>query len=347
MPCPRKKRVGVAPANPLARTGGATLHPTNPTLSFVLTRAVHLTACLLLLSTCVFDRFVLPRQLHRELDINSLWRPIARVLLLISIPFALASGAAWLGLVAIEMSGLPAPEALTPDVLRTVWTQTRFGLVWQLHALFWAMTAIASLPLLFRLRPSVPASTSAWLALISAVLLCASLAWSGHGTTGAAPALHLPADIIHLIVTACWPTGLLPFGWLLLKLRRSDHPQSWRLLATITRRFSAMSLLSAALLLGTGIINTWALIGSVSNLFRTAYGKMLLFKIALFVLMTILGAINLLRLKPRILVEPDDPSGRQTRPAARLQLNVAAELLPAAIIMIVVAMLGLLPPGVE
>jgi putative copper resistance protein D len=113
----------------------------------------------------------------------------------------------------------------------------------------------------------------------------------------------------------------------------------------LVRRFSALSLTAVALLAMTGFVNSWFLVGSVENLFGLTYGRWLLAKIILFSIAVTIGAINLLRLKPRLLAGA--PPWRKTEiAAAQLQLNVQMELALAMAIVIIVAILGILPPAV-
>jgi putative copper export protein len=84
----------------------------------------------------------------------------------------------------------------------------------------------------------------------------------------------------------------------------------------------------------------------VANLFQQPYGRWLLAKITLFCLMAGIGAVNLLRIKPRLLAE-NLPTADAESNAARLQFNVWLELFIGIIIIVIVAILGLLPPAIS
>jgi putative copper export protein len=77
----------------------------------------------------------------------------------------------------------------------------------------------------------------------------------------------------------------------------------------------------------------------VSNLWHTAYGRVLLVKISVYCVMVGFGAVNLLYLKPRL-------ASGQRRAAGLLGFNVSAEIILAMVVIAVVALLGLLPPAV-
>jgi putative copper export protein len=56
-----------------------------------------------------------------------------------------------------------------------------------------------------------------------------------------------------------------------------------------------------------------------------------------------IGAVNLLRLKPRLLIENSQTQNPETT-VTQLQFNVQTELALGVVIIIVVAILGILPP---
>ncbi|HEY1718476.1 MAG TPA: hypothetical protein VGH42_09330, partial [Verrucomicrobiae bacterium] len=68
--------------------------------------------------------------------------------------------------------------------------------------------------------------------------------------------------------------------------------------------------------------------------------------IVLFIFAVAIGAVNLLRLKPQLL---DETSSSQNLKAAagQLRFNVSVELFLGTTVVIVVAILGILPPSVH
>ena len=99
------------------------------------------------------------------------------------------------------------------------------------------------------------------------------------------------------------------------------------------------------MLLLTGVVNTWYLAGGVQALTATDYGHLLLVKIALFLVMLALAAVNRLWLTPALAA---DASDKPTRHAFRqLRRNVVIEIAAGAIILTVVAVLGVTPPGLD
>ena len=306
---------------------------------FILARAVHIGACLLFFGVFTFDRLVATAVFAGEKsEADGCWRARIRFFNLILLPVILFSGMLWFAMVAVTMSGQP-PQF---DVLKIVWDQTEFGTVSKLRLAFWlAAVVVAVLLYLSRLRPARQIFLS-WLQLLLGGVLLGSLAWAGHGQEGST--WHLVADVLHLLVSGLWPAGLVPFALVLHNLRRGSGPVRWDLIAVLVRRFSAVSLGSVLLLVMTGYINSWFLVGSFSNLFQQPYGRWLVLKIVLLGFSVAIGAMNLLRLKPRL--TPDKVEGPESAAAAaQLQFNVEAEMWFGIAIVVAVAILGILPPA--
>jgi putative copper export protein len=327
-------------------------------------RAVHFACCLLIAGVWVFDRLVMPRAL-------AVRRRPAIGLLAVATLLAGLSGIAWFFLVAADMGDESLATVIRDHVtLRLVWSQTRFGRTWQLHSAFWTVGIAAGAVWRTRSarlaaprcvlaqgsasdgRPRFPARVRSGarlnidddpmeperaIALVAGLGLVGSLAWAGHGDTGPDPTWHLTADVLHLLATTVWPAGLVPFLLVLVRVGRSDDPDRWTVLHRITRRFSAASVAAVALLVLTGAVNSWCLLGSVGALFSTPYGRVLAVKLVLFIVMFGIGAVNLLRLKPRV------ATGSVV--ARRLRVNVTIEIVLGTFIVALVGLLGLLEPA--
>ena len=305
---------------------------------FAIARAIHFAACLAVMSAWAFDRLVMRALDRRERDdVCGAWGAIARRILVISLPIALLSGSAWLILAAGQMSDLPLSQAIRWPVLRLVLSQTRFGVLWQWRAGIWIGCAIV---LVFQMRCPRLGAIGAWLGFIFALALVASLAWSGHGQTGAARPWHLCADVLHLSAAAVWPMELLPFSMILLNLRRSVAAERWNVVAKLTRRFSVVGMFGVGLLWLSGIINSWCLLGSFAALWRGAYGRILMFKLAAVGGMMLLSAVNRYYRKPRLCAEASDRSAV----AASLYRSFVVELILTAGILGLTGLLGIISP---
>jgi copper resistance protein D len=305
----------------------------------IVTRAIHFAATAITTGTLVFQALVTEPALHSgEAVAMVVRRQILRVAW-IGLAFTATSGAIWVLLQVGAMSGLPFGEAITGDVLSTVVNETQFGFVFEIRVVLAIL--LAACLAYDRLAPA------RWLALASALGLVGAIAWTGHAgsTVGEEGLLHLAADALHLIAAAAWTGGLVPFAFLLAAARR--HPdEAWAQLARdATQRFSTLGIASVAAALGSGIVNAWILVGSVNGLIATQYGRLLMIKMALFVVMVAFAAMNRLWLTPRLAL----PSGSaaQLEALGRLTRNSVIEIALALMIFAIVGVLGTLHPAIH
>jgi putative copper export protein/mono/diheme cytochrome c family protein len=269
-----------------------------------------------------------------------------RILLLAwgSLLLALISGAAWLLAVAAAMSGTPVDAVLSQGVVAIVLTRTRFGQIWLIRL---ALAVLVAICLLARHRWRAPAWRWAGLGLSAGLL--ATLAWAGHGgaTPGRPGDLHLAADMLHLLAAGAWLGSLIPLALLLAEARRSSDPGAGAAAWRVVVRFSILAATSVAILLAAGLVNTWFLAGTVPALIGTEYGRLLLSKITIFITMVIFGAVNLLRMTPRLA-----PAAGERRPLIQaalghLRRNALVEAGLGLCVLCIVAVLGILPPGLH
>ncbi|WP_328488049.1 copper resistance protein CopC [Streptomyces zaomyceticus] len=94
-----------------------------------------------------------------------------------------------------------------------------------------------------------------------------------HASTGIQPGVAMPVDILHLLAVAAWLGGLTV---LLVSLYRAPG-----IPRTAVERFSKVAFGSVAVLVATGIYQSWRQVGSWSALTGTRYGQLLLVKIGL------------------------------------------------------------------
>ena len=172
------------------------------------------------------------------------------------------------------------------------------------------------------------------------------LAWAGHGaaTPGPFGVVHLLGDALHLVTAAFWPGALAPLATFLLLLLKSRQVEAIGLAASVVRRFSASSLIAVAALALTGLLNGIFMVGSFQALVTSAYGRILVCKVVLFVAMIGFGAINLFLLKPRIEVILPTAHFAQKNATRLLLRNVLWEIGLGAVVILIVGLLGITPP---
>jgi len=256
-----------------------------------------------------------------------------------------ASGAAWLVLLAGRIVHLGPLQALYRGIASTVLTRTQFGEIWQLRSIL-AVLLAGSVIAFDRtaIRPSLWGRMSQ---LALAIALVGTLAWAGHGaaTLGAIGYLQLVGDVLHLVVAGIWVGGLLPLAVMLaLMLRAGEGP--WMAVANdATRRFSILGIVSVATLILTGLVNTYVLAGSIPALVGTPYGRLLLLKIALFLTMVAIAAVNRQYLTPRLAFAGETMV--RHRALAGLVRNSLTEFTLGILTLGIVGVLGTLTPGLH
>ena len=110
-------------------------------------------------------------------------------------------------------------------------------------------------------------------------------------------------------------------------------------------RFSILGMVSVAVLIVSGAVNTWILVGSVHALLVTDYGRLLLLKIAAFVVMIGFAAVNRLSLTPRL--ADGAKSGGEPGALAALKRNTRIEIALGLAIFAIVGVLGTLHPAIH
>lgn len=253
----------------------------------------------------------------------------------ISLALAVFSGAMWLVLLAANISNELIPLVVSDGTLWTVLTQTQIGFVWIVRLI---LVALLASWLLF-VRPDYKSAfRSGWLPIFCAASFMGSLAWSGHagGTPGIDGDVHLASDFLHLIAAGAWLGGLMPLTLLFASARYAQDPSMPVLVRSATARFSMVGLFAVGTLLATGIVNAATLVGSLRALLETNYGNLLLSKVGLFAVMVCVAAINRLHLTPLL------PNAGAIRQLAR---NTWIETGLGAIIIVIVSVLGILPPA--
>ena len=316
----------------------------------VITRAVHIGTCMILLSLFAFEILV-ARPALRETDRGALprmevLRERFRLLAVWSGFAAIASGIVWFWIVLARMTGGSLREMPNIDSIGIAITQTQFGQLWTWRLGLMVLFTIANLFARRKCRTFLW-SSRAWqyAGLIIAATLLASITWAGHAgaTIGAERPIHLTVDSAHLIAAGLWPGGLLPLTLVLLQAYRSSELSLLLAAGAITRRFSALSLLVVTALAATGLTNSYFLVGSLHALVTTGYGRLLMVKVLLFVIMIGFGACNLLRFKPQLALA-NEHNAKQRDALRKLMRNVVAELCIGTLIVLIVGALGATPP---
>ena len=229
-------------------------------------------------------------------------------------------------------------EGLKPETLGAVVTGMDLGKAAVLRAAIAALAVV----LVLTLKPS---RASCAIAAGLGAVATASFAWMGHGaaTEGAGGPVHLMSDILHGWAAAVWIGALVAF--LLLLRTRHPTPGATTALHRALHGFSGLGTALVAVLIATGAINGWFLVGldRLEGLWTTPYGRLLSLKLVLFVAMLGLAAANRFQLTPALgrgLGAQED-----ARPALdALRRSVVFETLAGMTVLGLVAWFGTLAP---
>ena len=248
-------------------------------------------------------------------------------------------------------TGRPPILALDWRLLLDHTVRTRFGSVWALRIL---LLLILALLLVWSKREAERTPKSAWLAVAgSAAGLAVTPALGGHAAAGpdaAGAAVGAVVGVVHFSAAAVWFGGLVLLGTCLLP--RADVG----LLGAVAR-FSSVAFTAMVVIVVTGMVQGWRQVGSLQALGHTAYGRLLVVKVAAFLLLIAVAgqsrALVRRKLTARVLIGAPDRRGPgaalpgltdDARSLWSLRRLVLAEVIIAIVVLAVTALLGIATP---
>ena len=258
-----------------------------------------------------------------------------RWILFISVLLALFSGIGWFVFTAGTMAG-DLSQAFNSDILKAMIQATDFGPLWIVR--FVLLVLVAALLVRWPLQPTH------WALPIVASLLLASLAGTGHarGTEGWGGYTHMTSDAAHLLAAGVWLGGLWPLGLIVAASRDLSRGSEGRLMiGDVLTRFSGVGTIAVAVLVASGVVNSWFLVGNPAALFSNAYGRLLSVKVAIFLFMALLASANRFWLTPKLSIFPTSDAW-----LARLRLHVFGEQALGLVVVALVSVIGTLEPAI-
>lgn len=297
-------------------------------LELVLVRFVHYGASLVLFGLVLFPLYAYPTVTRQDAGGRRL-----AISLLISL-LVLISGIFWF----ISISTSMTEAGMSWETARLMVTETSFGAV-SLLRLGAAIAAVGILTLLLR---GSPKKLDLLLVVICAILL-GSLAEVGHSQMddGQARAVHALSDALHLVGAGAWLGGLVGLLDLTVTSLNGKNTAD-RQACEAASRFSKMGYIAVAILAVSGLVNSWWLVGSFTNLVTTEYGQMLLLKLILFAAMVGFAGLNRFVVVPTLM---DSATTGAKLGLRRLLINVAAEQSLGFAIVLIVSLLGITEPA--
>jgi copper transport protein len=174
-----------------------------------------------------------------------------------------------------------------------------------------------------------------WLTSLFAVAALAGFSIEGHTRATNRRWAMIASDVVHLGAAAVWLGGIVALA---LSFRSNADTRS---LASVVRRFSTSALIAVTVVAITGVTMAWIILPTAGELTGTGYGWALIFKVALVVVVIILGAFNRYRLVPAIDARGPVPDVESPRGGARQWLRsiVVAELVVLLVVVGVTAVM--------
>lgn len=187
-----------------------------------------------------------------------------------------------------DTSGQPFTVAIQPANLWVALDQVEIASAWRWTAILAVVLAIASRAVL----------RWSWtpLLLVFALGTLMPIAVTGHSSSGGSHDVATNSLILHLIAATLWAGGL--FAVLAHARRRGAYTD------VATRRFSSIASVCFVVMAASGVINALVRV-SVSDLFGTLYGRLILGKIVALVVLGFFGWIQRRRSLPALAANPE------------------------------------------
>lgn len=292
-----------------------------PQKKWVAMRWVELVSMLVVLGAIGFRLAVLRRVGGAGVDdASDAARRYAQPALVLLVIAALARLAAEL----VAMHGASAYDAAT---VHATLTQTTWGRGW-LVGMAGAFLAALGLALASRRM------AAAWgIAALGGVLLALGAALTGHAMATDRAWLAVPLDALHVLGAGTWLGGVTMLALVGIPCARRAA-DGWEAVRRLVAAFNPLAIGMATLVVVTGLGSAWLRLGAVAALWESAYGRMLLVKLAVVAIVAAVGFYNWRRVTPMLGDE---------RGTTRMRRGASTEALCAAVVLAITAVLIMTP----
>jgi putative copper resistance protein D len=148
--------------------------------------------------------------------------------------------------------------------------------------------------------------------------------------------IAIAAHATHVLAAGTWIGGLIPLALILARTRRAGRP-AVAVFDRALHRFSIIGMAAIALLLAGGLVDASSRLGSPTAFVASAWGRVVVCKIVLFLAMITGASVNRFVLMPRL-------SARPEATMAGLARNIAFEQATGCLVLAAAALLGILTP---
>jgi putative copper export protein len=306
-------------------------------VEWIIARWVTFVATVLACGACALALAVIPRSTADAPTRSAVARDSARVGMVAALAL-IPAGLMRLAdqLFALRSPGDPLLAGVAPLLSATTWGT---GFLWQSAATLVALTG-------FTLALASPTSRARWLlAALGGVGLCATPALQGHAIGSEVyTAIAVAADIAHVTGAGVWLGAIGVIGLLGVAIPNGDGvvtparaSQADARLRLLVPLVPPLALPGATMLLASGVLATVLKLTDVRELWTETWGRYVLVKTVLVLLVVALGAVNWRRLGPRLAQLDGVPA---------LRKSLVTELLLALLVLLITAVLVVTPlPG--
>ena len=278
-------------------------------------RALLFTSLLALIGAVTFRTLVLPRAGAVNRQLRDLMEERAALLGIIASAVLIVVALARLGLESQMMRAMPDMPGMMGMSARDMVMRTEWGFVLRLQLIAAAVALTAFI--LARGRAG-----GAWsVAAVAAIVLAVTPALGGHAA--ASPrftSLMIAADFLHVLGGATWLGSLLAVMMIGVPIAvTAGGAERWSCVETLVESFSPLALVSAAIVVASGLFASWIHLERLPALWQTSYGQVLIVKLCLVATTFGIGAYNFKRVQPQLSTEGGT---RHLRRSAAVELGV-------------------------
>lgn len=225
---------------------------------------------------------------------------------------------------------LDPDEPISASLIHQILRGTAWGTGWSAQVYVTLLLAVGLLLTQRRARFGWSLTT------VAAVGVAITAPLTGHAMASPWPVtITLPLQAFHILAGSLWLGtlfGLVVAGFAAVRSAPPEHRTA--ALAGVVNTFSPLALTAAGCAILAGLILARGYIGSWSALTGSDYGRTVLIKVAVLLLVLAVGAYNWRRMRPRL----GDPAT-----ASVLRRSAATELALGAVLLAVTAVLSALP----
>ncbi|MEP6991468.1 MAG: copper resistance protein CopC [bacterium] len=307
-----------------ATTAAAAASAVTP--AFIAVRAVTFAALLAMIGAASFRLFVLPR--IAGIDSASRASIAASIASRAAIVAAIYVLAALVRLYLQDrmMTGSAAVDAAH---LRAMSMDTDWGAAWRMQTYGGVFALVAFL--VARAKGAV-----GWpMAAFAMVILALATTKGSHAVVSERhQVLSGLADTVHILGAGGWMGSLLWMALAALPIIQASHEPRAARAAALVHAFSPSALANAGVVGASGLVSAWVRLGTVTALWNTSYGQVLLVKLTLLAALAAIGFHNWKHVQPALGTD---------EATARLERSATLELFVGALVVVVTAILVATP----